>query len=105
MLRVAPSGELTLAGTITEDTAFGGKPLPVEKGTTKLAIVRFDATGKLLGNEAYPNDELPFVRGLAVDGQGEVLVAGASDPRPTPQSKLPAGKLPFNVLLQRFASP
>jgi hypothetical protein len=109
MLRVATNGELTMAGTITEDMAFGGKALHVEKGTTKLVIVRFDATGKLLGNEAYPNEELPFPRGFAVDSTGdgrtEVVIAGASDPRPNPQTKLPAGKLPFNVLLQKISGP
>ncbi len=105
MLRVAPSGELTMVCSITEDTAFGGKALSVEKGTKKLAVVRFDATGKLLGNEAFGNEELPFPRGLAIDTQGEVVITGASDPRANPQAKAPAGKLPFNVLLQKLAAP
>ncbi|MDB4993598.1 MAG: hypothetical protein JWM74_1030, partial [Myxococcaceae bacterium] len=105
MLRVAPSGELTMVCSITEDMAFGSKALLVEKGTKKLAVVRFDASGKLLGNEAFANDELPFPRGLAIDAQGEIVIAGASDPRGNPQAKLAAGKLPFNVLLQKLAAP
>jgi hypothetical protein len=104
MLRTAPNGELTMVGSITEDMAFGSKALPVEKGAKKLAVVRFDSAGKLLGNEAFPNDELPFPRGLAIDTQGEVVIAGASDPRANPQAKLPAGKLPFNVLLQKIGT-
>jgi len=103
---VAPSDHVIVTGTLTDNAALGGKPIEIAKGQKKNAVARFDAKGAFLSSEAYgADDEMPFPKGLVVDSNGEIVLSGVIDPRPNAAAKLPNGKLPFDVFLQKIAAP
>ena len=101
---VGPADEVVIAGTLTDDAALGGKPISISKGQKKNAVARFDSKGAAVSSDAYGEDgEMPFPRGLVVDGNGEIVLSGVIDPRPNAAAKLPPGKLPFDVFLQKIS--
>ncbi len=103
-IAVGPGDEIVLSGTLTDDAALGGKPIAIAKGQKKTAVARFDSKGAHQASAAYGNDdEMPFPKGLVVDSNGEIVLSGVIDPRPNAQAKLPTGKLPFDVFLQKIA--
>jgi hypothetical protein len=101
---VGPGDEIVVSGTLTDDAALGGKPITIAKGQKKTAVARFDSKGAHQASAAYGNDdEMPSPKGLVVDSNGEIILSGVIDPRPNAAAKLPAGKLPFDVFLQKIA--
>ncbi|MEO7109382.1 MAG: hypothetical protein ABI183_02995 [Polyangiaceae bacterium] len=101
---VGPGDEIILSGTLTDDAALGGKPISITKGQKKTAVARFDSKGAHQASAAYgDDDQMPFPKGLVVDSNGEIVLSGVIDPRPSTAAKLPTGKLPYDVFLQKIA--
>lgn len=101
-LAVGPREELVVSGTLSEDASLGGKTLEVPKGEKRLVVATFDAKGGHRSSEIFGNEEMPFPRGLVVGPNGAIVVAGTIDPRPNAQAKMPSGKQPFDVFLQKI---
>ncbi|MEO8874962.1 MAG: hypothetical protein ABI461_05180 [Polyangiaceae bacterium] len=105
-IAVSASDQVIVAGTLTDNASIGGKAIEIAKGEKKNAVARFDGKGAFVSSAAYGTDgEMPFPRGLVIDSNGEIVLSGVIDPRPNAAAKLPAGKLPFDVFLQKIAAP
>lgn len=101
-IAVGPADEIVLSGTLSDDGAIGGKTITVDKGGKRSVVGIFDAKGAYQSSEGYGGDEMPFPKGLYVDANGEIVLSGVIDPRPNGIAKLPPGKLPFDVFLQKI---
>ncbi|HEX7663936.1 MAG TPA: hypothetical protein VF407_05490, partial [Polyangiaceae bacterium] len=101
-LAVGPGDELVLSGTLSDDASLGGKTLEIPKGEKRLVVATFDAKGNHKSSEIFGGEEQPFPRGLVVDASGGIVVSGTIDPRPNAQAKMPAGKQPFDVFVQKI---
>ena len=102
-IATGPGDEVVLAGTLTDNGALGGKPIEVDKGGKRAAVAVFDPKLAHQTSDGYGQDEMPFPKGLVVDSNGEIVLSGVIDPRPNATAKLPPGKLPFDVFLQKIS--
>jgi hypothetical protein len=78
---IGPSGEVWIAGTLTETVDFGGGPL-VGAGAADAFIARFDADGNHLSSQRHAAADDQGVYALAVDDLGAVTagrLAGTFD--------------------------
>lgn len=68
-----PSGNVLLTGQFQDSADFGGGPLT---GYEDIFLVKFDPDGNHLWSQGFGDSEFQFSRALAVDGDGNVVIAG-----------------------------
>jgi len=71
---VDAEGHVVLAGEFNNSIRFGGETL--ESADRALFLARFDRAGNHLWSKAFASPAAPYLRGLAVDSGGNIVIVG-----------------------------
>lgn len=74
---VDPQGNVMLAGAFYNTVNFGGSDL-TSAGETDAFVASFDSNGNHRWSHRFGDEGLQYIRGVAVDGVGNVIVVGSS---------------------------
>lgn len=76
---VAPDGTVVVVGSFAGAMAVDTQTTLVAQGVRDLFVVKVSAAGQPIWARAYPGDRETFVRDVAVDGSGNIIVVGGFD--------------------------